>query len=92
MSDLLKKDAEWTWSEAQVDVLTSVKRSLVEASVLALPDAAKRCDYFAISSALLQRMTMVLTVSHRISPGFKGCGAELSRARQGATFYTVCSY
>ena len=55
MSDLLKKDAEWTWSEAQVDVLTSVKRSLVEASVLALPDAAKRCDYFAISSALLQK-------------------------------------
>ena len=39
MSDLLKKDAEWTWYEAQVDAFTSVKQSLVEAPVLSFPDA-----------------------------------------------------
>ena len=49
MSDLLKKDAEWTWSEAQVDT-----------PVLALTDVDKPlsvvCDAsnIAIGSALMQ--------------------------------------
>ncbi|CAI5705800.1 unnamed protein product [Peronospora effusa] len=61
LSDLLKKDAEWTWSKEQEDAFTSMKRSLVEAPVLALPDADKPfsvvCDAsnFAIGSALMQK-------------------------------------
>ncbi|CAI5701582.1 unnamed protein product [Peronospora effusa] len=41
LSDLLKKDTEWTWSKEQEDEFTSVKQSLVEAPVLAFPDADK---------------------------------------------------
>ena len=61
LSDLLKKDTEWTWSKEQEDAFTSVKQSLVEAPVLALPDADKPfsvvCDAsnFAIGSALMQK-------------------------------------
>ena len=61
MSDLLKKDTEWTWPEVQVDDFTSVKTSLVEAPVLALPDADKPfsvvCDVsnFSVGSALMQK-------------------------------------
>ena len=61
MSDLLKKDAEWTWSEARVDAFTSVKQSLVESPVLSLPDADKPfsvfydASNFAIGSALMQK-------------------------------------
>ncbi|CAI5710081.1 unnamed protein product [Peronospora effusa] len=61
LSDLSKKDTEWTWSKEQEDVFTSVKQSLVEAPVLALPDADKPfsvvCDAsnFAIGSALMQK-------------------------------------
>ena len=58
MSDLLKKDAEWTWYEAQVDAFTSVKQSVVEVRILALPDADNTFNVFcnasniAIGSAL----------------------------------------
>ena len=61
MSDLLKKDTEWTWSKEQEDAFISVKQYLVEASVLALPDADKPfsvvCDAsnIAIGSALMQK-------------------------------------
>ena len=61
MSELLKKDAEWTWSKAQVDDFTSVKQSLVEAPVLVLPDADNAFSFvceasdFAIGSALMQK-------------------------------------
>ena len=61
MSDFLKKEAEWTWSEDQVDAFTSVKQSLVEAPVLAFPEADKLfsdvCDgsNFGIGSALMQK-------------------------------------
>ena len=61
MSELLIKDAEWTWPKSQVDAFTSVKKSLVEAPVLALPDPDKAfsvvCDpiNFAIGSALMQK-------------------------------------
>ena len=61
MSDLLKKDAAWTWSKEQVDAFSSVKQFLVEAPVLALPDVDKSfsvvCDEsnFAIGSAPMQK-------------------------------------
>ena len=61
MSDLLKKEAEWTQYEDQVDAFTSVKQQLVEAPDLALPDANKPfgvgCDAsnFAIYIALIQK-------------------------------------
>ncbi|CAI5702336.1 unnamed protein product [Peronospora effusa] len=61
LSDLLKKYTEWTWSKEQEDAFTSVKQSIVEAPVLALPDADKPfsvvCDAsnFAIGSALMQK-------------------------------------
>ena len=61
LSDLLKKDTEWTWSKEQEDAFISVKQYLVEASVLALPDADKPfsvvCDAsnFAIGSALMPK-------------------------------------
>ena len=61
LSDLLKKDTEWVWLKEQEDAFTSVKQSLVEAPVLALPDADKPfsvvCDAsnFAIGSALMQK-------------------------------------
>ena len=41
LSDLLKKDTEWFWLKEQEDAFTSVKQSLAEAPVLALPDADK---------------------------------------------------
>ena len=59
--DLLKKDADWVWSKDKEDAFTSVKQSLIEAPVLALPDAYKPfsvvCDAsnFAIGSALIQK-------------------------------------
>ncbi|CAI5714562.1 unnamed protein product [Peronospora effusa] len=62
LSDLLKKDTEWNWSKEEVDSFTSVKQPLVEAPVLALPDADKPfsivCDAsknFAIGSELMQK-------------------------------------
>ena len=61
LSDLLKKDADWVWSKVEDDAFTSVKQSLIEAPVLALPDADKPfsvvCDAsnFAIGSALIQK-------------------------------------
>ena len=61
LSDLLKKDTEWICSKKQEDAFTSVKQSLVEAPVFALPDADKPfsvvCDAsnFAIGSALMQK-------------------------------------
>ena len=61
LSDLLKKDADRVWSKVEDDAFTSVKQSLIEAPVLALPDADKPfsvvCDAsnFAIGSALIQK-------------------------------------
>ena len=61
LSDLLKKDADWVWSKVEDDAFTSVKQSLIEAPVLALPDADKPfsvvCDAsnFAIGSAVIQK-------------------------------------
>ncbi|CAI5715585.1 unnamed protein product, partial [Peronospora farinosa] len=59
--NFLKEDAEWTWSKKKVDAFTSVKKSLVEAPVLALPEGENPfivfCDAsnFAIGSALMQK-------------------------------------
>ena len=57
MSDLLKMDVLWTWCKILVDAFTSVKQSLLEAPVLALPDASVVYDtsIFAIGVALMQR-------------------------------------
>ncbi|CAI5721012.1 unnamed protein product [Peronospora farinosa] len=61
LSELLKKDTEWTWPKEQEDAFTSVKQSIVETPVLALPDANNPfsvvCDAsnFAIGSALMQK-------------------------------------
>ena len=61
LSDLLKKDVEWVCSKDQEDAFTSVKQSLIEAPVLALPDADKPfsvvydASSFAIGSALMQK-------------------------------------
>lgn len=60
MTRLLKKDIEWKWEQQQQDAFESVKRSLREAPVLALPDDSKPfhvvCDAsdFAIGCALMQ--------------------------------------
>ena len=98
MSDLLKKDAECTWSEAQVDAFNLVKQSLVEALVLALPDADKPfsvvgdASNFAIGSVLMQKdddgIDRFISYLSRL---LRAAGAELPRARQGATFCKVCS-
>ena len=61
MSELLKRDAEWTWSESQVDGFTSAKQSLVDAPVLALPDEDRPFSVLcnagncSIGSALMQK-------------------------------------
>lgn len=60
MTRLLKKDTEWKWEQQQQNAFESVKRSLREAPVLALPDDSKPfhvvCDAsdFAIGCALMQ--------------------------------------
>jgi len=57
---LLKKDAEWQWTQIHEAAFTQVKASLLEAPVLALPDPDRPfsvvCDAsdFAIGCALLQ--------------------------------------
>nr|CAI72306.1 putative polyprotein [Phytophthora infestans] len=60
LSSLLKKDATWVWSPAHQAAFDSVKKSLAEAPILALPDDSKPyhvvCDAsdFAIGCALMQ--------------------------------------
>ena len=60
LTDLLKKEAAWEWTEERDAAFRSLKKSLVEAPVLALPDANKAfsvvCDasQFAIGCALMQ--------------------------------------
>ena len=67
LSDLLKKDVEWCWTDAHNDAFKAVKERLLHAPVLALPDPEKPfsvvCDAsdFAIGCALLQ--TDVVDVS-----------------------------
>ncbi|POM79106.1 Retrotransposon Polyprotein [Phytophthora palmivora] len=59
LSDLLKKDADWVWERQQQDAFDSIKASLQQAPVLALPDENKSfsvvCDAsdYAIGCALL---------------------------------------
>ncbi|POM72871.1 LOW QUALITY PROTEIN: Reverse transcriptase, partial [Phytophthora palmivora] len=38
LSDLLKKDADWVWEQQHQDAFDSIKASLQQAPVLALPD------------------------------------------------------
>ncbi|KAG2980721.1 hypothetical protein PC118_g11019 [Phytophthora cactorum] len=60
LSSLLKKDATWSWTSAHQAAFDSVKKSLAEAPILALPNASKPfrvvCDAsdFAIGCALMQ--------------------------------------
>ncbi|POM62678.1 LOW QUALITY PROTEIN: putative retroelement [Phytophthora palmivora] len=61
LSDLLIKDADWVWEHQHQDAFDSIKASLQQAPVLALPDKNKSfsvvcdaCDY-AIGCALLQK-------------------------------------
>ncbi|ETP55430.1 hypothetical protein F442_00018 [Phytophthora nicotianae P10297] len=60
LSDLLKKDADWRWEQTHQDAFDSVKGSLQESPVLALPDETKPfsvvCDAsdYANGCALLQ--------------------------------------
>jgi hypothetical protein len=60
LSNLLKKDVEWCWSNTEHTAFTAVKASLLHAPILALPDPDRPfsvvCDAsdFAIGSALLQ--------------------------------------
>ncbi|POM80441.1 Reverse transcriptase [Phytophthora palmivora] len=44
LSDLLKKDADWVWEQQHQDAFDSIKASLQQASVLALPDENKSKD------------------------------------------------
>ncbi|POM68311.1 Pol protein [Phytophthora palmivora] len=41
LSDLLKKDADWVWEQQHQDAFDSIKASLQQAPVLALPDENK---------------------------------------------------
>ncbi|POM81197.1 LOW QUALITY PROTEIN: Reverse transcriptase [Phytophthora palmivora] len=61
LSDLLKKDADWVWEQQHLDAFDSIKASLQQAPVLALPDENKSfsvvCDAsgYAIGCAMLQK-------------------------------------
>ncbi|KAG3124912.1 hypothetical protein PI126_g23016 [Phytophthora idaei] len=60
LSELLKKDSDWRWERQHQDAFESIKASLQQAPVLALPDETKPfsvvCDAsdYAIGCALLQ--------------------------------------
>ncbi|KAG3071278.1 hypothetical protein PC121_g9297 [Phytophthora cactorum] len=60
LSELLKKDSDWRWERLHQDAIESIKASLQQAPVLALPDETKPfsvvCDAsdYAIGCALLQ--------------------------------------
>ncbi|KAG3203351.1 hypothetical protein PC129_g22908 [Phytophthora cactorum] len=60
LSELLKKDSDWRWERQHQDAFESIKASLQQAPVLALPDETKSfsvvCDAsdYAIDCALLQ--------------------------------------
>ena len=60
LSNLLKKDVEWCWTNTGQEAFTAVKESLLHAPFLALPDLDRPfsvvCDAsdFSIGSALLQ--------------------------------------
>ncbi|POM59264.1 LOW QUALITY PROTEIN: Retrovirus Polyprotein, partial [Phytophthora palmivora] len=59
--DLIKKDADWVWEQQHQDAFDSIKASLQQAPVLALPDENKSfsviCDAsdYAIGCPLLQK-------------------------------------
>ena len=61
LSQLLKKDQEWQWTDECQEAFSTLKRSLTEAPILALPDSDKPfyvvCDAsnFAIGNALMQK-------------------------------------
>ncbi|POM69483.1 Reverse transcriptase [Phytophthora palmivora] len=61
LSDLLKKDADWVWEQQHQNAFDSIKASLQQAPVLALPDENKSfsvvCDAsdYVIGCALLQK-------------------------------------
>ncbi|POM61120.1 hypothetical protein PHPALM_29915 [Phytophthora palmivora] len=61
LSDLLKKDADWVWERQHQDAFDSIKASLQQAPVLALPDENKSfsvvCDAsdYETGCALLQK-------------------------------------
>jgi len=60
LNDLLKKEQEWTWSTEHQTSFDSLKQSLMDAPILALPDHTRPfhvvCDAsnFAIGCALMQ--------------------------------------
>ncbi|POM65022.1 Pol protein [Phytophthora palmivora] len=61
LSNLLKKDTDWVWEQQHEEAFDSIKASLQQAPVLALPDENKSfsvvCDAsdYAIGCALLQK-------------------------------------
>ncbi|POM70494.1 Pol protein [Phytophthora palmivora] len=61
LSDLLKKDADWVWEQQHQDASDSIKASLQQAPVLALPDENKSisvvCDAsdYTIGCVLFQK-------------------------------------
>ena len=63
LSQLLKKDQEWKWTEECQEAFLTLKKSLTEAPILALPDLDRPfyvvCDAsnFAIGNALMQKDT-----------------------------------
>ena len=60
LTQLLRKDVEWNWTQVHNDAFRAVKSSLTKAPILILPDHAKPfhvvCDAsnFAIGGALMQ--------------------------------------
>jgi len=60
LNDLLKKSEEWKWTKDHQDAFESLKQSLIDAPILALPDQNRPfhvvCDAskFAIGCALMQ--------------------------------------
>ena len=61
LSNLLKKDVEWCWTNTEHEAFTAVKESLLHAPIFGLPDFERTfsvvCDAsdFAIGSDLFQR-------------------------------------
>ena len=61
LTDLLRKEVAWEWSSIQQSAFDAIKKSLISAPILALPDHTKSfsvvCDAsdFAIGCALLQK-------------------------------------
>ena len=98
LSNLLKKDVDWSWNTEHVDAFHAVKESLLQAPILALPDPERPFSVvwdasdFAIGCALLQpdddgRERVIAFESRQL----KAARKRLPGPRQSVTCDEVCS-